>query len=337
MPSAYSGSDNGRRDSKNSALDSILAQVEGGIGRLGAALIVGRVAGELVTRFDAAGWKTKVVVLSDEAAAQARTFCPAVAVLDPNACVLPGSLKEARFDVAIFEGAIEYLREPEQILAAVRDLLTERGAVIAVVPHSAHGAIRLALMNGESDEIGPGAGTVQDVETLFERSGYCLESIDRIILPMFGENPGFPKVHRSDFSEAVIRIVEADPESETAQFVVKAVPAGTASDTLQKPRLSRSPDDLSAEIQLHETSGMGDEKQVTQFQDEFELQCRVTQLDHELSMVLKDLDRERGRVIALESQLREEVRELTARLAEAARESAKLRSGGARPKPPRVK
>src|SRR5205807_1264204 len=107
-------------------------------------------------------------------------------------------------------------------------LLVPEGYVVASVPNIAHGAVRLALMQGRFDYRDVGLldethlrfFTRRSLEELFKESGLAIAELRRTTAPIWEtEIP----LRREDFSDEVVEEVEADPESTTYQFVATAV------------------------------------------------------------------------------------------------------------------
>ncbi|MBV9149563.1 MAG: methyltransferase domain-containing protein, partial [Candidatus Eremiobacteraeota bacterium] len=176
------------------------------------------------------------VEINPESASLAREYCADVLIADLDD-VLPLTLfPNERFDVAIFADILEHLRKPERLLAEVSRILRPGGYVIASIPNVAHGAIRLAMLKGDFDyqEIGILDDTHlrfftrKTTEKLFEDAGFFVGDIRRTAAPIFEPSSELvPAVSRADFTDEVARKIEEDPEAQTVQFVVKAVPAGS--------------------------------------------------------------------------------------------------------------
>jgi len=60
-------------------------------------------------------------------------------------------LAEERFDVIVAADVLEHLREPARVLRSLRGFLAPGGFVVASIPNVAHGAVRLALLEGHFD------------------------------------------------------------------------------------------------------------------------------------------------------------------------------------------
>src|SRR5664280_2280125 len=134
----------------------------------------------------------------------------------------------AAFDVVIFGDVLEHLRRPLDVLRMARPLLAPGGFVVASIPNIAHGAVRLALLEGRFDYRPLGLlddthvrfFTRESVEALFRDAGLIPVQMRRTTAGLFEtEFGGTPADHPP---ELIARIL-ADPEATTYQFVVKAV------------------------------------------------------------------------------------------------------------------
>jgi 2-polyprenyl-3-methyl-5-hydroxy-6-metoxy-1,4-benzoquinol methylase/chromosome segregation ATPase len=172
------------------------------------------------------------VDINPVAAEEARKYCTSAIVADLDEVILPEILQGKQFDVIVFGDILEHLHEPIRTLDEARDLLNERGYVVASIPNISHGAIRLALLSGRFDyqELGILDDshlrffTVKTIDELFLTAGYRIEEVARVTLPLFAESDLVPILQPNDFSDDVIAGIKADRESETLQFVVKGYP-----------------------------------------------------------------------------------------------------------------
>ncbi|MGA8535007.1 MAG: methyltransferase domain-containing protein [Candidatus Tumulicola sp.] len=170
--------------------------------------------------------------INPAAVEEARRFCTSAFVADLDEVVLPDLLEGKQFDAIVFGDVLEHLHEPARTLDESRALLTERGYVVASIPNISHGAIRLALLSGSFDyqELGILDDahlrffTGKTIDELFLTTGFIIEAIERVSLPLFAESDLVPTLDPRDFDSAALAEVRADPESETLQFVVKAFP-----------------------------------------------------------------------------------------------------------------
>jgi FkbM family methyltransferase len=224
--------------------DPLASRIAARIGRAATVLVIGRIAGPLVERLYADGCVITGLVFDSLAASQASNLCASIASADPEVSSLPSALAGAKFDAALFCGALELFREPASILGDLKGYLRDGGLVVAIVPNVAHGAVRLALMQGATQRSYAGAASTEYVDELFTSSGYRVETIHRVKQPVFEAGDDLPFVRRIDVAEAIAADVEATPEADTAQFVAIASPAGAAASAPSR-RQSRvdTPDD----------------------------------------------------------------------------------------------
>lgn len=84
----------------------------------------------------------------EEAAEKARADLERVVVADLDTSSLLDHFEAASFDVVVLADVLEHLREPERALREATELLREGGRLVLSVPNVAHGALRLALLQG---------------------------------------------------------------------------------------------------------------------------------------------------------------------------------------------
>jgi O-antigen biosynthesis protein len=172
------------------------------------------------------------IEINPEAAKAAEQYCQEVIVADLDFVSVKEILAEHQFDVAIFGDVLEHLRNPWKVLRDTKQILKEDGYVVASIPNIAHGAIRLALLQGrfEYTELGILDNTHlrfftrKTVEDFLENSGYLLTDIERTKLPFLTKNHLVPEININDFDREMIKKMQQDEDIDTLQFVVKAVP-----------------------------------------------------------------------------------------------------------------
>ncbi|MBV9972756.1 MAG: methyltransferase domain-containing protein, partial [Candidatus Eremiobacteraeota bacterium] len=168
------------------------------------------------------------VDLDAEAASVAREFCADVLIADLDETTPLKLFPTERFDVAILGGILERLRKPERLLAETSRVLRPGGYVIASLHNAGHGAIRLAMLKGQVREM-KASFTLKGVEALFGDAGFFIETVARTTAPVFeADSPLVPRLERTNFNESIVAEVEGDPEAESVQFIVKALPASSA-------------------------------------------------------------------------------------------------------------
>lgn len=176
------------------------------------------------------------VEINPEAAGLAREYCADVLVADLENTSPLKLFPTERFDVVIFADILEHLRKPERLLSESARILRPGGFVIASIPNIAHGAIRLAMLQGQFnyqeigilDETHLRFFTRETAEKLFEGAGFFIEDLTRTSGAIFGPAGTLvPSVNRDDFADETARKVEADVESQTIQFIIKAAPTSS--------------------------------------------------------------------------------------------------------------
>lgn len=142
---------------------------------------------------------------------------------------LLGEYAPGSFDVVLYADVLEHLVDPGQALRDTRRLLAPGGRVVASIPNCAHGDVRLRLMAGHFTYQQTGLldsthlrfFTRHSVPTLFERSGYVVQSLETKTVPLgqtsLAVNPQY-------FPQEVLAAVQSDPRHTDFQFVVTAVP-----------------------------------------------------------------------------------------------------------------
>jgi 2-polyprenyl-3-methyl-5-hydroxy-6-metoxy-1,4-benzoquinol methylase len=177
------------------------------------------------------GCRVTGVEIAPEAAEQARPFCDKVIVGDLDQLDLAGALgcgPPAPFDVVVFGDVLEHLRDPLRVLSASRSVLAPEGYVVASIPNVAHGDVRLSLLKGVFryrplgllDDTHIRFFTRESIEELFDAAGFVISEVERVVVDLFGTELG---VAADEFSPEIVKRVEADPESRTYQFVVRAL------------------------------------------------------------------------------------------------------------------
>jgi O-antigen biosynthesis protein len=172
------------------------------------------------------------VEINQDAANAAKQYCQEVIVADLDFVSVTEILPDRRFDVAVFGDVLEHLRDPWQVLRDTKQILTKDGYIVASIPNIAHGAIRLALLQGkfEYTELGILDNTHlrfftrKTVEDLLENSGYLLKDLQRTKLPLFAKNNLVPQININDFDREMIEKMQTDEDIDTLQFVVRALP-----------------------------------------------------------------------------------------------------------------
>lgn len=139
-----------------------------------------------------------------------------------------GELEGEFFDVVLFGDVLEHLRDPLVTLCDAVKHLVPSGTVVISVPNITHADVKVALLNGTFPYRDSGLldrthihfFTKESLLALVKHAGLIPTEIYRVTVPVFATEIG---VRASDVNEGVLEAVLADRESETYQFVIRAV------------------------------------------------------------------------------------------------------------------
>lgn len=213
-------------------------------------LDVGCSTGYLAAALAQRGNTVTGVELDPEAGELARPHLEQLVIGDLESMDLVAELGEHRFDVVVFADVLEHLSDPLRILRQAPSLLTAGGSVVISIPNVAHGAVRLALLQGRFDYHDLGLldtthlrfFTRTSLEDLHHQAGLVPVEHRRTVADPFGTEI---RLRPSDFPETVVERVNQDPDATTYQFVVRSVAAGEPQGDEPDDRL---PGDLGAEL-----------------------------------------------------------------------------------------
>lgn len=192
-------------------------------------LEVGCATGYMSRVFADRGCSVVGVEIDADAAERAREVCEAVHVIDVESPDFPDVVGSVAFDAIVFGDVLEHLRDPVATLRRMRSLVSPGGCVVASIPNVAHGAVRLALLDGHFDYTRLGLldethlrfFTRGGVERLFREGGFVIVETRRTVVGLFDTEI---KLDPDAFEPAIVKRVQEDPEATTYQFVVKALP-----------------------------------------------------------------------------------------------------------------
>ena len=192
----------------------------------------GCAVGDFAQMLTAKGCQVTGVEVNAKAAKVAEQYCEQVIVVDLDFVSLAEILPQQAFDVVVFGDVLEHLRDPWKVLEETRQLLKPEGYVVASIPNIAHGAIRLALLQGRFEYMTQGIldnthlrfFTRKTVEELFARSGYFVNQIERTKIPVLSMSNLIPNIRKESFDIRILQEIEQDEDADTLQFIVKAFP-----------------------------------------------------------------------------------------------------------------
>jgi 2-polyprenyl-3-methyl-5-hydroxy-6-metoxy-1,4-benzoquinol methylase len=183
--------------------------------------------------------RVTAIEIDPDAAKLAAPFCEQIHVADLERTELETLLGEQRFDVITFGDVLEHLRSPATALRKVRPFLTQSGYIVASVPNIAHASVTYELAHGRFAYRATGLldathirfFTKENLLSLLEDAGFDLSELCRFALEP--SKTEFHTIPRTKGQRALLDyLLDANPESRTYQFIVKAKQKPTP---LQRP------------------------------------------------------------------------------------------------------
>jgi GT2 family glycosyltransferase/2-polyprenyl-3-methyl-5-hydroxy-6-metoxy-1,4-benzoquinol methylase len=213
-------------DANANTSHAIMLGLVGGSKRV---LDVGCAAGDLARALVGRGCTVSGVELDEAAAAAAKPVLERLVVGDVSSLDLPAELGHGAFDVVVFGDVLEHLTDPLPVLRSAKELLAPGGYVVISVPNIAHADVRLSLLNGDFtyrplgllDETHVRFFTRRSLYALVTEAGFAPADVRRTVAPPFGTEI---QVRREDVLPGVVERLLEDPDAETYQFVLTAVP-----------------------------------------------------------------------------------------------------------------
>lgn len=190
-------------------------------------LDVGCSSGFLAQALAGRGCRVSGIELDEKSASEAIPFLEQLVVGDLNTVDLVAAFGAARFDAIVFADVLEHLVDPADVLRRSLTLLRPGGAVVISVPNVAHGALRLALLQGRWRYTETGLLDATHLrfftrETLLEMLRECgLEVTDvnaTVLDPLACE----VEIDDGSLPETIVDWVRHQPESFVYQYVIRA-------------------------------------------------------------------------------------------------------------------
>ena len=192
-------------------------------------LELGPATGYFTRELVARGCRVVAVEVDPAAAEKVRQHAERVIVGDLADPEVIGSAVDAEgFDVVVAGDVLEHLPDPLRVLRACRAALKPGGYVVLSVPNIAHADIKLQLLAGRFPYRDTGLldrthlhfFTRDSLEEMLRDAGLLVVDLRRVVLPVFSTEQA---VDPAEVSPEVLAEVVADAESETYQFVARAL------------------------------------------------------------------------------------------------------------------
>lgn len=191
-------------------------------------LEAGCASGHVSEKLKAQGCSVVGVEMDATVVQLAQPWVERVVIGDFDDGALWQELEGEDFDVVLFGDVLEHLRDPLSTLCEAVKHLRPSGVAVISVPNITHADVKVALLNGTFPYRDSGLldrthihfFTKESVMDLVKRAGLIPTEIYRVTVPAFATEIG---VQPSDVSGEVLEAVVRERESETYQFVVRAV------------------------------------------------------------------------------------------------------------------
>ena len=189
------------------ALNTSHAQVAVLVGHDKTVLDIGCSTGYLGKLLVTQGCIVDGVEIDPEAAELARKHLRGVVLVDLDRDDLVTAIGDTRYDCIVIADVLEHLVDPGRTLRAAVSLLAETGEIVISVPNVAHGALRLALLQGRWD---------------YRETGL----LDRTHLRFFNRDSILALIRDAGLSVAELRATVTDPLSTEVEIDETRLPLG---------------------------------------------------------------------------------------------------------------
>lgn len=269
----------------------------------------------------AKGCQVTGVEISPDAAKIAEQYCEKVIVTDLDFESIANLLPHQTFDVAVFGDVLEHLRDPLKVLKDVRQILKPNGYVVASIPNIAHGAIRLALLNGKFEYTKLGIldsthlrfFTRKTVQELFEQAGYFIEATDRTVLPIFSDGYLAPYLAKEEFPDEIIHKIAQEEDTDTLQFILRAFQQSSEGHfaALEKNYSNLLDEKYHLQAELHRSHLYSQQLQKELEESRVEVQAQLhVELERNQAQLQAELEERQNRLQQTQTNLEEAYRHL---------------------------
>lgn len=198
------------------------------IGPASRVLDVGCATGYLAEALRSRGSTVSGIEFDPDAGRRALPFLDKLVVGDLDSLDLAEEFAPASFDVIVFGDVLEHLKDPLSALRRARPLLAPGGAVVISIPNVAHGSLRLALLQGRWEYHDTGLldrthirfFTRSTLLALLHDAGFVAVDLRRTVVDPLGAEI---RVDRDRLPAGVLEWLQGQPDSDTYQFVLRAV------------------------------------------------------------------------------------------------------------------
>ena len=215
-------------------------------------LEIGCSTGFMTKVFQQRGCKVVGIEFDPDAASVATSYAEEVIVGDLEKTDVWTKVGDQKFDFIVAGDVLEHLKDPLACLRSAVSHINSTGTVVISLPNISHADVRLSLFNGRFDYRETGLldqthlhfFTIDTVRKLLREAGLVPVEIRRVVVPVFQtEIP----IERTDVPQEILAEILRDPESESYQFVVRAVKDnGTQSIRLMAEQIGRLENELYA-------------------------------------------------------------------------------------------
>jgi len=191
-------------------------------------LEAGCASGHVSEKLSAQGCTVVGIEIDGSVVEPAKQWLERVIVANFDDVSLWQELEGDLFDAILFGDVLEHLKDPLATLRESLRFLKPSGIVVISVPNIAHADVKIALINGQFPYSDDGLldrthitfFTKESLLKLVKDAGLVEVEIFRVTLPVFHTEIG---VEKGDIDDQVLTALLEERESETYQFVVKAV------------------------------------------------------------------------------------------------------------------
>ncbi len=192
-------------------------------------LDVGAADGSVAQALRKRGCRVWAIEVDPEAGQAAQRWCEQVFIGDVEGLDLEPVADQGPFDVLLILDVLEHLKDPVATLRKLVKLVGTEGGVILSVPNVTHAAVRLQLLQGQFARTETGLLDRTHLQ-FFDRAALNELLRQAHLVPVEnlrvvkGITETEIKIDPAAFHPEVLRIAKADPDSDTYQFLIRAVP-----------------------------------------------------------------------------------------------------------------